>query len=191
MINNMKKKDTHKTEQLLQAARDIIISDGVAAVPTTKVAKMVGIAQSNVYIYFKNKDELLLSVFHHEQARVKAFFDARIDQTADLTTRLKAYIDAMGELAMTEWDTMTILEQIKAMPHTPVAAEDALPSDDQTVQALMQDGIDAGILKPVDPRFHMTVVFGLVRRYSDLVRNHGYSAEFAPIRAMIWDAVAV
>lgn len=191
MINNMKKKDTHKTEQLLQAARDIIISDGVAAVSTTKVAKMVGIAQSNVYIYFKNKDELLLSVFHHEQSRVKAFFDARINQTADLTTRLKAYIDAMGELAMTEWDTMTILEQIKAMPNTPVAAEDALPSDDQTVQALMQDGIDAGILKPVDPRFHMTVVFGLVRRYSDLVRNHGYSAEFAPIRAMIWDAVAV
>lgn len=190
IIEDMKKKDAHKTEQIIEAARAIIIADGAAAVSTTKVAKQVGIAQSNIYIYFKNKDELLISVFRHEQARVKAFFDDHISQKGDLTAQLKAYIDAMGELAMTDWDTMAILEQIKAMPKSPVLTDEALPGSDQRVQGLMQTGIDAGILKNVDPQLHMTAVFSLVRRYSDLVRNHGYPTDFSPVRAMIWDAVS-
>ncbi|MFQ7236951.1 MAG: TetR/AcrR family transcriptional regulator, partial [Enterococcus hulanensis] len=56
----MKKKDNTKITKILDATVQIILHEGAAAVSTVKVAKIVGIAQSNVYLYFKNKNDLLL-----------------------------------------------------------------------------------------------------------------------------------
>lgn len=58
----MKKKDDSKIVKIQEATAQIILTEGIAKVSTVKVAKLVGIAQSNVYLYFKNKNDLLLSL---------------------------------------------------------------------------------------------------------------------------------
>ncbi|WCJ49452.1 TetR/AcrR family transcriptional regulator [Lactiplantibacillus plantarum] len=58
----MKRKDMNKQVKIQDAVAAIILAEGPAGVSTTKVAKHVGIAQSNVYLYFKNKQALIDSM---------------------------------------------------------------------------------------------------------------------------------
>ena len=59
----MKLKDAEKEKRIMQATREIVHEKGLVGVKMTAVAKKAGIAPSNVYIYFKNKEDLLENTF--------------------------------------------------------------------------------------------------------------------------------
>ena len=80
----MKKKDMNKQVKIQDAVAAIILAEGPAGVSTTKVAKRVGIAQSNVYLYFKNKQALIDSVYARETNRILS--------TTDLTAAIDAKV---------------------------------------------------------------------------------------------------
>jgi AcrR family transcriptional regulator len=56
-------KGRHRAEEILQAAREVLVTDGYAALTTRKVAERVGIRQSNVQYYFPAKVDLVRALF--------------------------------------------------------------------------------------------------------------------------------
>ena len=88
----MKKKDMNKQVKIQDAVAAIILAEGPAGVSTTKVAKRVGIAQSNVYLYFKNKQALIDSVYARETNRILSTtdLDRLSDSTIDVTNNIVA-----------------------------------------------------------------------------------------------------
>lgn len=101
----MKIKKREKYTKILAAAKALILRDGTATIGTTKVAKAVGMAQSSLYIYFKNKDDLLRQLDVPAQVNVQRNFAKHITPNADLTTAVHGYIDAMYDFARTNIDT--------------------------------------------------------------------------------------
>ena len=61
-------KGQHRAQEILQAARAVLISDGYPALTTRKVAERVGIRQSNVQYYFPAKADLVRALFEEAMA---------------------------------------------------------------------------------------------------------------------------
>ncbi len=50
-----------RREQIIQAALDVIASEGTRGLTTSALAKQVGMSEANLYRHYKNKDEILLN----------------------------------------------------------------------------------------------------------------------------------
>jgi AcrR family transcriptional regulator len=64
----VKAKGQHRAQEILRAARAVLISDGYPALTTRKVAERVGIRQSNVQYYFPAKVDLVRALFEEAMA---------------------------------------------------------------------------------------------------------------------------
>lgn len=81
-----------KRDRILDAATKVFAKRGFFAAQVADVAKRAGVAAGTVYLYFKNKDDLLLSLF--ERTMRDAISDghaalAALDHTATPTERLR------------------------------------------------------------------------------------------------------
>jgi TetR/AcrR family transcriptional regulator, fatty acid metabolism regulator protein len=67
-----------KRERILDAAERIFARDGFFAAKVADVAKDAGVADGTIYLYFKSKDDLLISLFETRMERVISTLTAAI-----------------------------------------------------------------------------------------------------------------
>lgn len=193
----MRKRDESKVSKIQDATAAIILTEGAPAVSTVKVARRVGISQSNVYLYFKNKQELLLSVYQRELAAIRNTGDLKrvSDESVDIQLRLRDYIHAVYTYAMAHPDSLTLIQQIKFL----LKQYDANPfmRDDDAgnlVAKLIQEAIAAQVIKPLPVNVHMSLVFSVIHTHTQNIQHGQYAADaytFEQIYAFIWDAARV
>ena len=61
-----------KRERILDAAEQVFAAHGFFAAKVSEIAKEAGVADGTIYLYFKNKDDLLISLFESRMERVNA-----------------------------------------------------------------------------------------------------------------------
>jgi AcrR family transcriptional regulator len=87
-------KGRRRADDILEAARAVIVDDGYAALSTRKVAERVGIRQSNVQYYFPTKVDLVRALFEDSVARSTRAVAARLgDGPASPEARLLGSLD--------------------------------------------------------------------------------------------------
>lgn len=64
----MVKKDKPKYKQIVDAAVVVIAENGYHQAQVSKIAKQAGVADGTIYLYFKNKEDILISVFEEKMA---------------------------------------------------------------------------------------------------------------------------
>lgn len=192
----MKKRDDDKIIKIQDAVATLILTEGITAVTTIRVAKKVGIAQSNVYLYFKNKAALIDSVFQREMTKIKsaANFQQINDTSLSLTQRIQIYIQAIYTYAVADPDSLTLIQQIKFLKGENTANLVGDLEVDNLVTGLLQAGIQQNILKDLPVNLVMALVFNVVYNHSLNLRRGVYSEKdygFAQIYPLIWDAIRV
>lgn len=60
------KKEKPKYNQILDAAVEVIAENGFHRSQVSKIAKKAGVADGTIYLYFKNKEDLLVSLFQNK-----------------------------------------------------------------------------------------------------------------------------
>ncbi|WP_245640016.1 TetR/AcrR family transcriptional regulator [Moraxella oblonga] len=75
---------------LILCAKDIMLRDGIANLSLQKVADMAGVSKGGLFHHFKNKDELMMSVFELFIAQVNTAIMAHMDNEFGAFTR--AYV---------------------------------------------------------------------------------------------------
>jgi TetR/AcrR family transcriptional regulator, fatty acid metabolism regulator protein len=68
-----------KRERILSAAERIFARNGFFAAKVADVAKEAGVADGTIYLYFKSKDELLISLFERRMQQVNDALRAAIE----------------------------------------------------------------------------------------------------------------
>lgn len=63
------KKNRPKYKQIIEAAVEIIADNGYHASQVSKIAKKAGVADGTIYLYFKNKEDILVSVFEEKMGQ--------------------------------------------------------------------------------------------------------------------------
>lgn len=63
------KKNKPKYKQIIDAAVVVIAENGYHASQVSKIAKKAGVADGTIYLYFKNKEDILVSVFEEKMGQ--------------------------------------------------------------------------------------------------------------------------
>jgi len=92
---------TDKRERILLAAERIFARHGFFAAKVSDVAKEAGVADGTIYLYFKNKDDLLISVFERRMQEVNGKLRAAITGKPP-REQLRAFIRTYLELVHDE-----------------------------------------------------------------------------------------
>ena len=169
MLKGCSKVDTEvRREQITQAALDIIASDGVKGLTTSAIAGRVGISGANLYRHFQNKNEILNSVV------------AKIG--ADLLQNLRAVRGAAPEDPLLKLTKLVrrhleYTQNNKGIPRLVFSEEmhitnvplkekllRVINSYTQEISSLIQEGQEAGIIKPnMEPQALALTIVGLIQ----------------------------
>ncbi|MGD9365791.1 MAG: TetR/AcrR family transcriptional regulator [Desulfobacteraceae bacterium] len=77
------KRNTEKYHQILEAAVKVFAEQGFFQSTVAQVAKRAGVADGTIYLYFKNKDDILVQFYKYKTKQVFDKFRMAVD-TADV-----------------------------------------------------------------------------------------------------------
>lgn len=94
----MIKKDKPKYKQIINAAVIVIAENGYHQAQVSKIAKQAGVADGTIYLYFKNKEDILISVFQEKMGIFVSKLEQIISRDLDAPTKLGLMIESHFEL---------------------------------------------------------------------------------------------
>jgi len=155
-----------KRERILDAAEQVFAAHGFFAAKVSEIAKEAGVADGTIYLYFKNKDDLLISLFESRMERVNAHLGHEIARHKAPREKLGAFIRAYLALvkeqpAAAEVMTVELRQSAKFMkgqPANPKFAELL-----RLLASIVADGQAAGVFTDSIPApIAARMIFGLV-----------------------------
>ena len=107
-----KKRAGDKRDRILQAAVKVFAKNGFHATRVSEVAKAAGVADGTIYLYFKSKEELLISLFEDRVQKLLVFMKDGIDKEKPPSERLRAVIDMQLGLVANERELAEVITVI-------------------------------------------------------------------------------
>ncbi|MBU9672943.1 TetR family transcriptional regulator [Planococcus sp. CP5-4] len=90
----MVKKDKPKYKQIIDAAVIVIAENGYHQAQVSKIAKQAGVADGTIYLYFKNKEDILISVFQEKMGVFVSELEKIIAKDASAADQLGMMINS-------------------------------------------------------------------------------------------------
>lgn len=84
---DVKKNDKYHT--ILEAAIKVFAEQGFFYSTISQIAKEAGVAGGTIYLYFKNKDDILLQFFEYKTKQVFSGFREEVDKAGNAIDKLK------------------------------------------------------------------------------------------------------
>ncbi|MGD8740296.1 MAG: TetR/AcrR family transcriptional regulator [Desulfobacterales bacterium] len=79
----------HKYHQILEAAVRVFASQGFHQSTVAQIAKEAGVADGTIYLYFKNKDDILVQFFSFRAKQVFESFREEVDRAETSSDKLR------------------------------------------------------------------------------------------------------
>jgi TetR/AcrR family fatty acid metabolism transcriptional regulator len=83
-----------KRDRILQAAERVFASKGFYGAKVSDIAQVAGVADGTIYLYFRSKDDLLISLFEAQMDRVLFELRSAVAGGEDATEKLRRFIAA-------------------------------------------------------------------------------------------------
>ncbi|MGC9194735.1 MAG: TetR/AcrR family transcriptional regulator [Syntrophobacteraceae bacterium] len=88
----MRVKTADKRLRILDSAVKVFAREGFFKARVSQIAEEAGLAPGTVYLYFKNKEDLLISVFEVRTEEFVSRFRAAVEQKQDACSRLECLV---------------------------------------------------------------------------------------------------
>jgi len=82
-------KQNDKYHRILEAAVKVFAEQGFFQSTVSQIAKVAGVADGTIYLYFKNKDDILVQIFSYKTKQVFEGFREEVDRVADPVEKLR------------------------------------------------------------------------------------------------------
>jgi TetR/AcrR family fatty acid metabolism transcriptional regulator len=139
-----------KRERILRAAIRIFSQKGYFNSKISEIARLAGVADGTIYLYFKNKDDLLISLFEEKMGEVVAEIRTRVADEGDALSRLRVFIRNHMDLLTREAGLIEVIQvelrqSNKFMKeYVPVKFLEYL----DVIGGILEDGKREGVFRP-------------------------------------------
>lgn len=82
-----------KYKQIIEAAVEVIAENGYHSSQVSKIAKQAGVADGTIYLYFKNKEDILISLFKEKMGQFIERISTSIESLERADEKLKKLIE--------------------------------------------------------------------------------------------------
>ncbi len=159
----MLKSDSNKHDTILRAAITVFARNGYFNSKVSDVAREAGVADGTVYLYFKNKDDLLFSI-------ITAMLDSFIAQVRAAIAPLTSPLAQLREIARLHLDMLgrnrdlAVVFEVEIRHSTKFMEEFSTKKLSEyldLIQQVIEAGQHAGEFRPeINPRIATKVFFG-------------------------------
>lgn len=145
-----------RTRSLLEATRRIIASQGFDAVTMERVAEEAGITKGGIYLYFRDKERLMLAALEEIASEMMRQIESRIDPKAPPWHRLCQLLRAQMDTFERHKDvmrTILLLRWLMIDPRRRRSWRPLLKYRERHlagIKAILDDGLRRRIFRPMD-----------------------------------------
>lgn len=100
---NKKEREEDKRKRIMQAAAKVLAEQGFHHTKIRDIAQEAGVADGTIYLYFNNKEDLLIQLFEQVMERVLSMFRSSISSESDAEGKLQQFI--VRHLSLIQEDT--------------------------------------------------------------------------------------
>lgn len=152
-----------KRDRILRAAVKVFAKSGFHATRVSEIARAAGVADGTIYLYFKSKEELLVSLFEDRVQKLLAFMKEELPKQTTAAARLRAVIDMQlglleGERELAEVITVIIRQSTRLLKD--LAAPRFLAYIEAIAQIVADGQASGEFRKDVSPGIAARAVFG-------------------------------
>ena len=158
-----------KRERIVEAAIEVFAEKGFAAARISDIAKGANVADGTIYLYFRNKEDLLLTIFEEKMEDILRDLDTALEGLVDPVDRMRAYARAHFHQLRTHPSLAQVL-QIELRQSTRFVRQyrpERLWQYLGVFEALIRDGQASGRLRAsLDPFLATWAFFGALDELS-------------------------
>jgi len=188
----MRVKDEIKQDAIIHATVDLVNEIGFAASSVAKIAKRANVSPATIYIYYQNKEDLLVSTY----IKIKSCLATALLQDFAAAAPLQDTLRKAGRnlfLYISEHEDMFYFtEQFANSPFNSSQVMQQVETAFQPMLDLLQRGIDEQLIKQVPLELLLAHLFYPIFNLANPRINPNFQASPANIEAalnMAWDAI--
>ena len=158
-----------KRNRILQASIEVFSRKGFFGSKVSEIARASGVADGTIYIYFKSKDDLLISLFEEKMDEIVVETRRKVYEYSTPLDRLRAYIEnhmrlLEGEAGLIEVLQVELRQSSKFMKdYKPVKFFEYL----DILSGILDEGKEAGLFRSdMNVRVARRIVFGAMDELS-------------------------
>ena len=185
-------KDEIKKQAIISATIDLVNEIGFASSSVSKIAKRANVSPATIYIYYKNKDDLLVSTYVNIKTSLgealMADFDTSLpvsDALMNIGVNLFKYISKHRQM-------FYFTEQFANSPYNDIVDRSQIDAAFQPLSMLLQRGIDEKLIKDVPLELLHAHLYYPIFNLANPRLNPNFKASQENIDSamtMAWDAI--
>lgn len=132
--------------QIIDAAVIVIAENGYHNAQVSKIAKQAGVADGTIYLYFKNKEDVLISLFQEKMGQFIEKVQEEIVEVNTASERLYMLIDKHFSFLASDYSlaVVTQLELRQSNKELRLKINDVLKDYLTVIDTILQKGIETG-----------------------------------------------
>lgn len=159
------KKEKPKYKQIIDAAVVVIADNGYHQAQVSKIAKQAGVADGTIYLYFKNKEDILISVFQEKMSVFIEGLQQIVVKEAPASEKLEFMItNHFSVLSKDKYlARVTQLELRQSNRDIRLKINAVLKEYLDQLDAILEEGVETGLFaKDMDLRLARQLIFGTI-----------------------------
>ncbi|AHF08125.1 TetR/AcrR family transcriptional regulator [Desulfitobacterium metallireducens] len=151
-----------KFQRILDAATEAFAESGYYQCQVSKIARLAGVADGTIYLYFKNKEEILIRLF---EVRMGHFIDrirSGLESCETTRMRLRTIIQTHFSNMVNDRSlaVVTQLELRQSDPSLRAAISGPLRDYFRLIEEVIQEGIECQEVTPINIKVARQMIFG-------------------------------
>jgi AcrR family transcriptional regulator len=191
-FRNMRIRDDKKQEALLRATIKVVNDIGFAASSVSKISKEAGVSPATLYVYFDNKDDLLVSTYLEIKQGMSTAMIEGLDETQPVHDIFHRVWHNTFVYVAENLEEFKYAEQFSNSPYSEQVDQLRVQESFESLLRVIQKGISQKIIKDV----HLDILGAFLIHPIMVLANPNHCKSFEPtdenIEAafrMAWDAL--
>ncbi len=164
-----RKREFGKREKILRGALKIFSKNGFYKSKVSDIAKEAGVADGTIYLYFKNKDDILICIFEEKIGEIISILRDKLSGAGNPEEKIRVFVDNHLKLLEENPDLAEMLQvelrqSNKFMKeYIPVKFLEYL----DILSEIISEGVQKGVFrKDINPTIARRVIFGALDEIS-------------------------
>lgn len=156
---------TDTRRKIIDAVMFVAAREGFDRATTQQISRQAGVSEGIIYHYFKSKEELCLNMVREKAAEFRAHVVDGVSHVPSPDKKLERLIDLHIEYGTSSDGLFRIM--FNRAGGGPILFKQALKNGilpyAQIIEAIVKEGVDKGVFKPLDPKITALNLIGMMQ----------------------------
>ncbi len=158
----MRCKDNSKVDAIYRATLTLVKERGLAGITMCDISREASIATGTLYIYFKNKDELIKALFTECRTKSTFFYFEGVDGDFSFEHRMQKLFRNIISYKMKNFEVSAFLEQSYHSPYVDLIDLKKKQKALNPLFDLVKEGIQTKKIRPTEVELVVSYLFGII-----------------------------